>query len=238
MKKTVLITGGAKGIGEAIARIFHKNGYNTVITYNKSEKKALKLQEELGIYVTRCDVSDEESVKKAVEFASKITGKIDVLVNNAAQSLAQKLITETTSYEWTNIFDVNVRGSFYCCKEVLPFMINEKCGSIINISSIWGITGGSCEVAYSASKSAIIGLTKALAKEVGPSNITVNCIAPGVIDTDMNSHLSKYEIEALKEETPLGVIGEPCDVAETAFYLAQSRFITGQVISPNGGMVI
>jgi 3-oxoacyl-[acyl-carrier protein] reductase len=145
---------------------------------------------------------------------------------------------EINDDEWDNIFAVNVKGCFNCSKAALLYMINEHKGSIVNISSIWGIAGASCEVAYSATKSAVIGFTKALAKEVGPSGIRVNCVAPGVIDTDMNAHLNESDINALKEETPLGVIGTPSNVAETVIYLAEADFVTGQVISPNGGMVI
>lgn len=238
MQKTVLITGGAKGIGEAVAREFADKGYKVIVNYNKSREKALTLAGEIGAETICGDVSKWEDAKKIVEYAASFTGKIDVLVNNAGVSLTQQLITDTTDEEWDNLFSVNVKGCFNCSKAALTYMINEHSGSIVNISSIWGITGGSCEVAYSASKAAVIGFTKALAKEVGPSGIKVNCVAPGVIDTDMNAHLSESDMSALKEETPLGIIGTPADVAKTAIYLAEAGFVTGQVISPNGGMVI
>ncbi len=238
MQKTVLITGGAKGIGEAIAREFSKKGYKVIINYNKSQEKALILADEIGAEAICGDVSKWEDAKKIVEFAASFTGKIDVLVNNAGVSLPQQLITDTTDEEWDNLFAVNVKGCFNCSKAALFYMINEHSGSIVNISSVWGITGGSCEVAYSATKSAVIGFTKALAKEVGPSGIRVNCVAPGVIGTDMNAHLSESDMDALKEETPLGVIGTTLDVARAVIYVAEAEFVTGQVISPNGGMVI
>ena len=166
-------------------------------------------------------------------------GGVDVLVNNAA--VAQiKLFSDITSDDWDNIFNVNVKGMFNCTKAVLPYMIHQKHGKIVNISSIWGITGASCEVHYSASKAAVIGLTKALAKELGPSGIQVNCVAPGVVNTDMNAELSKEDIEQIADETPLGVIGNASDIANTVCFLASDKadFITGQVISPNGGLVI
>ena len=238
MQKTVLITGGAKGIGEAVAREFSQKGYKVIINYNKSREKALVLAEEIGAQTIYGDVSKWEDAEKIVDFAASFTGKIDVLVNNAGVALPQQLITDTTDEEWDTLFAVNVKGCFNCSKSALKYMVNEHSGSIVNISSIWGITGASCEVAYSATKSAVIGFTKALAKEVGPSGIRVNCVAPGVIDTDMNAHLSKSDITALKEETPLGVIGTPSDVAGTVLYIAEAEFVTGQVISPNGGMVI
>ena len=238
MQKTVLITGGAKGIGAAIAKEFSKKGYKVIVNFNKSREKALALADEIGAAAICGDISRWEDAKKIVDYAASFTGKIDVLINNAAVSLPQQLITDTTNEQWDNLFAVNVKGCFNCSKAALGYMINEHKGSIVNISSIWGITGGSCEVAYSATKSAVIGFTKGLAKEVGPSGSRVNCVAPGVIDTDMNAHLSESDITALKEETPLGMIGTPEDVAGIVSFIAEAEFVTGQVISPNGGMVI
>ena len=164
-------------------------------------------------------------------------GTVDILVNNAAIGCI-KLFTDMSEIEWQRILSVNLTGAFNCTSAVLRDMIRKKSGHIINISSMWGVTGASCEVAYSATKAGLIGMTKALAKEVGPSNIRVNCIAPGVIDTEMNANLSREDIDALTEETPLGIIGTPLDVAKCALFLSESEFITGQVIGVNGGMVI
>lgn len=244
MNKTVLITGASRGIGAATAREFAKNGYNVIINYLNSENSAISLLKELETYNVKCialkaDVSSEEQVTLMFNSANKHFESIDILVNNAAIS-EQKLFTNISLNEWKKLFSVNVDGTFNCCKAILPQMIQRHEGKIINLSSIWGITGASCEVHYSTTKAAIIGFTKALAKEVGPSNIQVNCVAPGVINTDMNSNLSCNDLNALKEETPLGIIGEPTDIANTILFLAsnKSNFITGQVISPNGGFVI
>ncbi len=244
MKKTVLITGASRGIGAATAYCFAKEGYNVVVNYNKSREKAEKLVSELtnqgfSAACIQADVSDGLQVNAMVDKINSRFGGVDVLVNNAA--VAQiKLFSDITSDDWDNIFNVNVKGMFNCTKAVLPYMIHQKHGKIVNISSIWGITGASCEVHYSASKAAVIGLTKALAKELGPSGIQVNCVAPGVVNTDMNAELSKEDIEQIADETPLGVIGNASDIANTVCFLASDKadFITGQVISPNGGLVI
>ena len=166
-------------------------------------------------------------------------GQVDVLINNAGVA-QQKLFDTVTPEEWRRLFAVNVDGVYHCCKCALPGMLRRHAGVILNVSSMWGIAGASCEVAYSASKAAVIGLTKALAKEVGPSGIRVNCIAPGAVDTEMNAHLSEADLALLREETPLGTLGEAEDVAKLALFLASSagKFLTGQVISPNGGLVI
>ena len=244
MKKTVLITGASRGIGAATAYCFAKEGYNVVVNYNKSREKAEKLVSELtnqgfSAACIQADVSDGLQVNAMVDKINSRFGGVDVLVNNAA--VAQiKLFSDITPDDWDNIFNVNVKGMFNCTKAVLPYMIHQKHGKIVNISSIWGITGASCEVHYSASKAAVIGLTKALAKELGPSGIQVNCVAPGVVNTDMNAELSKEDIEQIADETPLGVIGNASDIANTVCFLASDKadFITGQVISPNGGLVI
>lgn len=238
--KNVLITGASKGIGKACAELFSKKGYRVFINYNKSEEEAKKLALRIGGILVKADVSEKEEVKDIISFINKNYGYISVLINNAGVSLPQKLLQDVEEEEFNKVFDINVKGMFNVTKEVLPFMINEKSGSIINISSMWGVTGGSCEVVYSASKSAIIGFTKALAKEVGPSGVRVNVIAPGVIKTDMNKNLTDEDFEFLKEETPLQKIGNPEDIANTALFLAEnsSSFITGEVINVNGGIVI
>lgn len=244
MKETVLITGASRGIGRETARLFALNGYRVVINYNKSEAKAFKLRDELTTLGCDCltvcaDVSNREQVSDMVMQIINKYKRIDVLVNNAGIA-QQKLFTDITMDDWNRMFDVSVKGMFNCCQEVLPYMIHVKKGRIINISSIWGMVGASCEVHYSAAKAAVIGLTKALAKEVGLSGITVNCVAPGVIDTQMNSMLDEKTIEELKEETPLGVLGKAEDIANSILFLAsdKAKFITGQVLSPNGGFVI
>ncbi len=238
--KNVLITGASRGIGKACALKFRNEGYRVFINYYKSKDEAFKIFRENELNPLYADIKNSSDVKKMVDFIKENYGGIDVLVNNAGISLPQKLITDVTEEEWDNLFDVNVKGIFNVTKEILPIMINKKYGSIINISSMWGVTGGSCEVPYSATKSAVIGFTKALAKEVGPSGIRVNCVAPGVIKTDMNKNLTNEDFKALEDETPLGFIGEPESVADLVYFLAEetSSFITGEVININGGLVI
>lgn len=244
MSKTVLITGASRGIGRATALRFAREGYNIVINYLRSVDAAYNLLHELQDYpcnaiLIQADITNRVQVRGMVSQSITQFGAIDVLVNNSGIA-QQKLFTDITEDEWNNMFDVNVKGAFHCCQFVLPDMIHRKEGRIINVSSMWGITGASCEVHYSASKAAIIGLTKALAKEVGPSGITVNCVAPGVIDTDMNAFLRPEDLAALREETPLGRLGKPGDVANLIYYLAseEAGFITGQVIGADGGFVI
>lgn len=239
MNKTVLITGAARGIGAAAARRFAKAGYRVILNYVTSRKEAEALQAELETEVLLCpaDISKEEQVEGMVSAALARFGRIDVLVNNAGIA-EQKLFSDITPSDWDRMFDVNVKGMYLVTKAVLPSMIHEKRGSIVNLSSIWGLTGASCEVHYSAAKAAVIGFTKALAKELGPSGITVNCVAPGVVATDMNGHLSQEIMEELKEETPLGKIGTPEEIAEAIFVMSQATFTTGQVLSPNGGINI
>lgn len=233
--KNALVTGSSRGIGAACAKALHRDGYNVIINYNNSENAALSLAKELGCKAIRCDVSDYEQVKKMFDEI----GGIDILVCCAGISVTG-LFSDVTPEQWRRLFSINVDGVYNCIQQTLPHMIHEKAGTIVTMSSIWGITGASCEVAYSATKAAVIGLTKALAKELGPSGITVNCVAPGVIDTDMNKNLSPEDMAALAEETPLGITGKPEDVAETVSFLVsdKARFITGQVISPNGGFLI
>ncbi len=244
MKKTVLITGSSRGIGRAAAVAFAKAGYDVAVNYNKSDESAAALCKELESYSVRAccfkaDVADKKAVDCMAAEIEKTMGNVSVLVNNAGIA-EQSLFTDITEEMWDMMFAVNVKGTYNCTQAVLPHMIHEKCGRIINISSMWGISGASCEVHYSASKAALIGFTKALAKEVGLSGITVNCVAPGVIGTDMNGHLSPDIISELKEETPLNRIGTPQDVAEAILFLASEKasFITGQVLSVDGGFIL
>ena len=244
MKKTVFITGASRGIGRAAALCFAKNDYNVAICYNKNEAAANEVLAEIKAFggnaaVFKADVSDMSQVSAAIKNAKKTFVTIDVLINNAGIA-QQKVFSDITEEDWDNMFDINVKGMFNTCKCVLDDMIDKKQGKIINISSIWGIAGASCEVHYSAAKSAVIGFTKALAKELAPSGICVNCVAPGVIKTDMLSSFDDNVLTELAEETPLGRLGTPEDIAETLLFLASDKadFITGQVISPNGGFVI
>lgn len=241
MGKVALITGASRGIGRQMARDFAAQGYGVAIGYLRHEQEALALQAELGpsALAVQADVSNANAVAAMVRKICAHFGKIDVLINNAGIA-SFGLLTEVSEKDWLRLFDVNVHGAYRCIREVLPKMISRRRGAIINISSIWGVTGASCEVCYSASKAALIGLTKALAKEVGPSGIRVNCIAPGVIETDMNARLSAADLHALAEETPLGRIGTPEDISAAALFLASSKasFITGQVLGANGGLVI
>ncbi len=237
--KTVLITGGSRGIGAATARRFAAAGYRVAINYNRSEREALELAEELGGTAVRADVGDPDQVQAMVDNVLDKFCQLDILVCNAGIA-QQKLFGDLTNEDWKRIFTVNVEGVFYTIRAALPHMLHRKEGRIVTVSSMWGQVGGSCEVAYSASKAAVIGLTKALAKEIGPSGITVNCVAPGVIATEMNAGLSTEDLEALRNETPLESIGKPEDVAESIFFLASdaARFITGQTLAPNGGLII
>lgn len=243
MKKNVIITGASGGIGSAVARIFAKNGYNVGIVYNKGYEAAEALKGELSAHdvnceIFKCDVSSREEVENLFfDFRTKL-GNVDILINNAGVA-QQKLFCDITLWEWNKIFDINVTGVFNTCQCALEDMIAQKSGSIVNVSSMWGITGASCEAHYSATKAAVISLTKSLAKEYGPSNIRVNCVAPGVIDTRMNAHLDNAAMEELKEETALGRIGTPEEVAEAVYFLASDRasFITGQVLTCDGGFI-
>lgn len=236
--KNALVTGGSRGIGKECVYELTKKGYRVFLNYNNSREKAERIEKETGAVIVRADISKADEVQNMADFIHRNYGKIDVLVNNAGIA-QQKLFTDITESDWDNIFNVNIKGMFLVTKAFVNDMISKKGGKIINVSSMWGVTGGSCEVHYSASKSAVIGFTKALAKELGPSGICVNCVAPGVIDTEMNRHLTKEDYEALCEETPLGRIGNTKEVAEVIGFLADSAsFITGQVINADGGMVI
>ena len=240
MRHSVLITGASRGIGRACAIAFAKAGYRVGINYRNSQREAESLVDEINssggsAACYRADVAEPAALKCMFdEF-----GHTDVLINNAGIS-CDGLLTELSAEQWSRCFDVNVSGAFHCCKLVLPQMISDRSGCILNVSSMWGRTGASCEVAYSAAKAAIIGFSKALAKEVGPSNVRVNCVAPGVIDTTMNAQLSSSDINALREETPLMRIGTPEDVANVLLFLASdaASFITGQVLGVDGGFVI
>ena len=241
--KTVLITGSARGIGAATAALFAESGYNVVINYNTSKAEALTLCDSLrkkgcNVIAVKADVSDADDVDFLFTEAKKAFGGVDVLVNNSGIA-QQKLFTDITMQDYDRMFDCNVKSVFNCCQKALPHMIHNKCGRIINISSMWGIVGASCEVHYSASKAAVIGMTKALAREVAPSGITVNCIAPGVIDTPMNKGFDEETLEALKEETPVDRLGTPEEIARAVLFFADgnSGFITGQVLGVDGGFI-
>ena len=234
--RIVLITGGSRGIGASCVRKFAEAGDKVYFLYRSSHANAKALEEETGAVGICCDVTDPAAVKEA--FRNFLDG-VDVLVNNAGLA-GFSLFQDLSEEDWQRILDVNLGGVFRCTKAALPKMIARGSGCVINLSSMWGQVGASCEVAYSAAKAGIIGLTKALAKEVGPSGIRVNCVAPGVIQTEMNALLSTETMAELAEETPLGRIGRAAEVAETVFWLAsdQASFVTGQVIAPNGGFVI
>lgn len=242
--KTVLITGASRGIGRATAIKFAENGYNIVINYNKSESKARSLQKELLKYNVRtmlikADVADEKQVKSMVDFAKKTFGSIDVLVNNAGISLT-KQIQDCKLAEIKKVLDTNTLGSILVTREVSKLMIAQKYGKIVNISSIWGKVGGSMESVYSASKGAIIAFTLALAKELAPSNINVNCVCPGVVETDMMKMYDDKEKEVLKDNTPLNKLGNPTDIANAIYFLStnESSFITGQILTVDGGFTL
>lgn len=239
MNKTVLITGASGGIGQALCRHFAKAGYDIILHYFSSEKEALCLKIETeklyGVTVTalKADLRNPDEIKLLSEKA----GQVDVLINNAGMAYFS-LFQSADDNKIKELFDINLMSALSLTKEILPSMINKHCGRIINISSMWGISGASCEVHYSASKAAIIGFTKALAKEVGPSGITVNCIAPGFIDTKMNSHLDEDSVREIVEATPIMRKGTGDDVAALAVFLAgdEAGFITGQTISVDGGI--
>ena len=239
--RRVLITGGSRGIGAAAVEAFAQAGDQVVFSWNHSREKALALEEKypgqvLGI---QADVSSRPQVEELFRKARDWYGPVEVLVCNAG--IAQVgLFTDTTPDQWQHILDVDLTGAFHCCQMALPDMIHRKWGRILLVSSMWGQTGGSCEVAYSAAKAGLIGLGKALAKEEGPSGITVNVVAPGVIDTDMMAGFTPEDREALAQETPVGRLGTPQEVAHALLFLAseESGYITGQVLAPNGGLVI
>ena len=244
MQKTVLITGASRGIGAETARRFSAAGYAVALHYHRSEERALALAEELRraggeVLTVQADVGDWSQVRKMVDNVLDKFCQLDILICNAGVSW-QGLLSEMPVEDWRRLCAVDLDGVFYCCKAVIPHFVARKAGKILTVSSMWGQTGGSCEAAYSAAKAGVIGLTKALAKELGPSGIAVNCVAPGVIATEMNQNLTPADLDALREETPLGRIGTAGDVAESLLFLASegASFITGQVLAPNGGLVI
>ena len=241
---TAFISGASRGIGRAAALKLASLGYDLALNYHTNYDAAQNVQHEAQKYGVKVlllagDIADENNVREMFRKIGETFGGADVVVNNA--SFAEQLMFQDITYEkWRRMFAVTVDGAFFTVQNALPHMLHEKRGRIINISSIWGEVGASCEVHYSAAKGALIAMTKALAKELGPSGITVNCITPGVIDTDMNAHLSAEDLAELCEETPLGRLGSPDDIAETVAFLASAEagFITGQIIGVNGGFVI
>lgn len=242
MNKVVIVTGASKGIGREIAKKLAEKGYLIVANYNKSEKEMLELNKELekekiNIEIFKADVSKREETKKLIEYTIKKFGKIDVLINNAGISQFKEF-TQITDDDWQNMINTNLNSVFYMTQEACKNMIHNKNGCIINISSIWGLVGSSCEVHYSVSKAGIDAMTKSLAKELGPSNIRVNSIAPGIIDTDMNKKLNEEEIKQIIEEIPLEKIGKTIDIEKCIEWLIEDEYTTGQIISINGGWAI
>lgn len=242
MERVAIVTGASRGIGREIAKELAYKGIKVIANYNKSENEAKKLQEELmqeKIYIDifKADVSNRAEGTALVQFALKKYGTIDILINNAGIS-EYKLFTEETDEDWNRVIDTNLYSAFMMCQEVIPNMIKNQSGCIVNISSIWGQVGSSLEVIYSVSKAGMDGLTKALAKELGPSNIRVNSIAPGIINTDMNKNLSGADLERIKEDIPLGKIGLPKDVAKCVSWMVDEKYTTGQIIGINGGWCI
>ncbi len=236
--KRIIVTGGSRGIGAAVVRKFTAEGHTVAFIYRNADDAASALSKETGACAVKADISDAESVKNAIAESVKLLGGVDVLVNSAG--VAQiKLFTDITDDDWCRMIDTDLSGAFYASREVAREMIRNHYGRIINIGSMWGRTGASCEVHYSAAKAGLRGFTMALAKELGPSGITVNCVEPGVIDTDMNSCLDEATKMELIESTPLCRIGTPEDVAEAVYFLASDKasFITGQCIGVDGGFI-
>lgn len=244
MKKTVIVTGASKGIGAATAILFARKGYNVVINYNNSFESANLLTRSLtsqgySVMMMKANVANRLETDLLIKETMYKFGSVDVLVNNAGVA-AQGLIDSLSDYDSDRIFDINLKGVYNCCKSVVPEMVAQKSGKIINVSSMWGQVGASCEVAYSAAKAGVIGLTKALAKELAPSGITVNAVAPGLIETGMNSNISVEDLNAFVEDIPLGRMGSADEVASSIFFLAspEADYITGQILGINGGYVI
>ena len=240
--KVILVTGGSRGIGANIVQELSKQGYTVIMNYNKSEEQANKIKNELGnngihIDIVKADISKRNEVKNLINFIIEKYEHIDVVINNAGISQI-KLFTEITDEDWNKMLQTNLTSAFYVTQEAVPSMIQKKSGCIINISSVWGIVGASCEVHYSVAKAGLDGMTKALAKELGPSNIRVNSIAPGIINTEMNKELSKQELENIANEIPLEKIGYPHSITNCVKWLIEDDYTTGQIISVNGGWVI
>ena len=242
MERVAIVTGASRGIGREIAKSLAKQNIKVIANYNNSEEKAIELKKELEaegivIDIVKADVSKREEIKNLVQYAIENYGKIDILINNAGIS-EYKLFTDETDEDWNRVINTNLYSAFATSQEVIPNMIKNKNGCIINISSVWGIVGASMEVLYSVSKAGIDGLTKALAKELGPSNIRVNAIAPGIVDTDMCKNFNKEELENIKEEIPLERIGKVEDISKCINWLINDNYTTGQIISINGGWII
>lgn len=241
----VLITGASRGIGAAAARLFAREGWDVAVNYHTSRAAAEELAGELSGLGVRAvpvqgDVSDPEQAARLVREAEEVLGPPDAVVCNAGIALPQQLFHDTTDEQWRRVTGADLDGVFYTLRAAIPGMVRRQRGAVVTVSSMWGVTGGSCEVPYSAAKAGVIGLTRALAKELGPSHIRVNCVAPGVIATEMNAHLTGEDLAALAEETPLGRIGTAEEAAQAIYFLASDRasFITGQVLRVDGGMVI
>ena len=242
MSKVIVITGASRGIGQEIAKTLSKKGYQIIANYNKSEKEIKELKQELekeniNIEIIKADVSKRTEVTEMIQYIIKKYKKIDVLINNAGISQIKEF-TQITDEDWNNMINTNLNSVFYTTQEVCKNMIQNKQGCIINISSIWGLTGASCEVHYSVSKAGIDAMTKSLAKELGPSNIRINSIAPGIINTTMNSELTQEEKNEIQNEIPLEKIGEAKDIAKCIEWLIEDNYTTGQIISINGGWLI
>lgn len=242
-KYTVLVTGASGEIGASIAARFAHAGHRVIFhchTRRESVEAAVQSARSSGCsaLALQADLTDAQQVLRLIEAARAHFGPVEILVNNAGSALEQKLLTDCTEAEWDALFAINLRSMFLLSRAVLPDMVDKKSGAIVNISSLWGLVGGSCEVPYSAAKAAVVGFTKALAKETAPSNIRVNCVAPGLIPSRMNAHLSDAALEAFREETPLRRLGKAADVAEAVYFLAlpTASFITGQVLCVDGGM--
>lgn len=237
--KVAIVTGGTRGIGKAIVYELVKKDIIVVLNYKNSDEIARELKNELGnkVEIFKADISKRNEVKKLIQFVIEKFGNIDILINNAGIS-QDKMFIDITDEDWDNMIQINLTSNFYTIQEVLPNMIHNKSGCIINISSIWGLVGASCESHYAVSKAGVDALTKSLAKELGPSNIRVNSVAPGMINTDMNSIYSEEDIKVIKEEIPLGRIGEPEDIAKCVAWIVEDKYTTGQIISPNGGWII
>lgn len=235
--KTAFVTGGTGGIGEAVVRLLCKNGWQVAFGFCNSAQKAKAMQQELSAFAVCCDQRDPDSMKQAVETAVSQLGSLQLLVNCAGIS-EWGLFDSMSDEAWQNLRSVNLDGVVYACRAAVPFMVRQKCGAIVNIGSVWGETGASCEVAYSACKAGVSGLTKALAKELAPSGITVNCVAPGAVQTAMMQRFSQAEIDALCEEIPVGRLALPSEIAEAVLFLSDAPYITGQILGVNGGLYI